>query len=64
MSTVTLWENIYQQTLGDVQSYKTRLKELETWDKPLCPKSKDPHLKWREWAFKQTALEGLISECK
>ena len=56
------WSNCFELTLGNVEMYKTRLRELLTWNKPTVSKKDDKHGKWTEWAAKVSALKGLIEE--
>lgn len=57
---IITWENAYMVSLGNLRAYRLRLRELSTWDKPLCKKADDTNGKWREWACKIQALKGLI----
>jgi hypothetical protein len=61
-SLIRTWEKAYEITLPTVWQLKQRLKELQTWDKPIGSPTTNKSGKWREWACKKIALEGLISE--
>jgi hypothetical protein len=58
----TTWINAYEQSIGNITGYKKRLRELLTWDKPICDKSNDKSGHWSEWAKKCIALECLINK--
>jgi hypothetical protein len=60
--TTTTWINAYELSIGNIAGYKKRLRELLTWDKPICDKSNDTSGHWSEWAKKCSALECLIKE--
>ena len=59
---IRTWENAYLVSLGNINSYKRRLRELLTWSKPLCKKTNDKYGHWSEWVCKIQALKGLIEE--
>lgn len=61
-SWIKTWENAYSISLPTLKQLKKRLKELETWDKPLGKPSTCKDGRWREWACKKIALKGLILE--
>lgn len=56
-----MWEDCYEISLPTLPQKKRRLKELKTWNKPHGTPSTNS-AKWREWACKIIALEGLIEE--
>ena len=58
----SIWVDAFKLLYATKNEFRTRLKELQTWDKPLCPKSDDKYGKWKEWAKKCEALEYLISQ--
>jgi hypothetical protein len=57
-----IWEKAYEVSIGNIQGYKKRLRELLEWDKPIILKVDDKDGKWIEWSKKCTALETLIRE--
>lgn len=59
---VKVWKESFKEVLRNKKGYSRRLNELQTWDKPLNPKSNDPGGKWPEWAKKVQALEELLGE--
>lgn len=59
---IQTWVDAYSVSLGNKTLYEKRIKELNSWDKPLNPKGNDPYGKWSEWATKIEALEYLLSQ--
>lgn len=56
---ISTWERAYLVTLGNVASFKRRLRELKEWDKPLHDRNVSLE-GWIEYDCKVLALESLI----
>lgn len=61
---ISIWTQAYRTSIGNLNGYKQRLKELRSWDKPLIKKEDDKQGLWAGWARKCLALEDLIEEAK
>ena len=56
---ISTWKRAYLVTLGNVSSFKRRLRELKEWDKPLHDRNVSLE-GWIEYDCKVLALESLI----